>query len=119
MSKKRVFAGGEFLITDANPEDVFTPEDFNEEQQMIRDAARAFVKKEVLPVMDRLEAKDNALMLELHAKAGELDLLCTDIPDDYDGLGLDKVSSTIVADELGISGPFGVLQGAHTGIGSM
>lgn len=119
MTDKTVFVGGEFLITDANPEDVFIPEDFNEEQQMIRDATREFVKKEILPKMEQLEAKDDALMLELHAKAGELDLLCSDIPEDYDGMGLDKVSSTIIADELGISGPFTALHGAHTGIGTL
>ncbi len=119
MTEKRVFVGGEFLIADANPEDAFIPEDLNEEQEMIRDATREFVKKEVLPVMDQLETKDLKLMRELHEKAGELDLLSSDIPDDYDGMGLDKVSTTIIADELGISGSFCVNHSAHTGIGTL
>ncbi len=119
MAEKKVFAGGEFLITNAAPEDVFVPEDFNEDQEMIRDATREFVKKKILPVMDRLEAKDDELMLKLHAEAGELDLLATDVPEKYEGLGLDKVSTTIIADELGMSGPFSALHGAHSGIGTL
>jgi alkylation response protein AidB-like acyl-CoA dehydrogenase len=119
MTEKRVFVGGEFLIADAGFEDAFIPEDFNEEQEMVRDATREFVKKEVVPVIAQLETKDFKLMRELHEKAGELDLLSSDIPDDFDGMGLDKVSTTIIADELGIAGPFGVHHGAHTGIGTL
>lgn len=117
MAEKRIYAGGEFLVTNTNPDDVFTPEDFTEEHKMIRDTAKEFIDKEVLPVMDQLEEKDHKLILELHAKAGELGLLGTDIPEEYDGLELDKISTTIVTEAMGKGGSYCVIHGAHTGIG--
>ena len=119
MTDRKIFSGGEFLITDATPEDVFTPEDFTDEHKMIYETARDFVTKEVEPNIDRIEEKDHDLVLSLLAKAGELGLLGTDIPEEYGGLGLDKVSTTIVAEALGGIGSFAVVYGAHTGIGTL
>jgi alkylation response protein AidB-like acyl-CoA dehydrogenase len=101
------------------PEDVFTPEDFTEEHKMIYETARDFAIKEVLPNVDQIEEKDDELILSLLAKAGELGLLSTDIPEEYDGLGLDKVSTTVVTEALGGIGSFAVVFGAHTGIGTL
>jgi len=119
MAEKKVFVGGDFLITDATPEEVFTPEDFTEEHRMIMDMAKDFVVKEIHPNIDQLEEKDEALTLSLLAKAGELGLLGTDIPEEYGGMGLDKVSTTIVTEALGVAGSFAVVYGADTGIGTL
>jgi alkylation response protein AidB-like acyl-CoA dehydrogenase len=119
MGDRKIFAGGEFLITDVAPEDVFTPEDFTEEHKMILETTKDFVTKEVQPNTDRLEEKDHDLVLDLLGKAGELGLLSTDIPEEYGGLGLDKVSTTIVGEAIGTGGSFACVHGAHTGIGSL
>ncbi|RJR27794.1 MAG: acyl-CoA dehydrogenase, partial [Desulfobacteraceae bacterium] len=119
MAERRILAGGEFLIGDVLPRDVFTPEDFTEEHKMILETARDFIAKEVHPVIDRLETKDHELVLDLLKKAGELGLLGTDIPEAYGGLGLDKVSTTVVGEAMGTAGSFSVVYGAHTGIGTL
>jgi alkylation response protein AidB-like acyl-CoA dehydrogenase len=119
MADKKIFAGGEFLITDVAPEDVFTPEDFTDEHKMIYETGSDFVEKEVAPVVDKLEEKDHDLVLELLRKAGELGLLGTDIQEENGGLGLDKVSTTIVAEVMGPAGSFSVVYSAHTGIGTL
>ena len=119
MGDNRIFAGGEFLITDVAPEEVFTPEDFTDEHSMILETAKDFVEKEIYPNIDKLEEKDHELVLSLLGKAGELGLLGTDVPEDCGGLGLDKVSTTIVAEAMGTAAAFGVVYGAHTGIGTL
>ncbi|MBW2169611.1 MAG: acyl-CoA dehydrogenase family protein, partial [Deltaproteobacteria bacterium] len=119
MADRKIFLGGEFLITDVVPDDVFTPEDFTDEHKMIYETAKDFIAKEVVPNVDKLEEKNPELMLELLGKAGELGLLGTDIPEEYGGLGLDKVSTTVVGEAVGDSGPFAVVHGAHTGIGTL
>ena len=119
MADNRIFAGGEFLITDITPEEIFTPEDFTDEHKMILETAKDFVEKEIYPNIDNLEEKDHELVLSLLGKAGELGLLGTDVPEEYGGLGLDKVSTTLVAEAMGPAASFGVVYGAHTGIGSL
>ena len=119
MGDNKIFAGGEFLITDVAPEEVFTPEDFTDEHKMIFETAKDFIEKEIQPNVDKLEEKDHELVLSLLGKAGELGLLGTDVPEEYDGLGLDKVSTTIVAETMGTAAAFGVVWGAHTGIGTL
>ena len=119
MADKKVFVGGEFLITDATPEEIFTPEDFSDEHRMIMDMAKDFVEKEIKPNADQLEEKDHELTLSLLKKAGELGLLGTEIPEEYGGMGLDKVSTTVVTEAMGAGGSFTVVFAAHTGIGSL
>ena len=116
---EKIFKGGEFLITDVAPAEVFTPEDFTDEHKMIYETAKDFVAKEVQPNIDRLEEKDHHLVLSLLAKAGELGLLGTEGPEEYGGLGLDKVSTTVVGEAMGTAGSFTVVYGAHTGIGTL
>jgi len=119
MADRKIFAGGEFLITDAAPGDIFTPEDFTDEHRMICGTVKNFVATEIIPNLDRLEEKDHALTLGLLKKAGELGLLGTDVPEGYGGLELDKVSTTILSEAMGTAGPFSVVHGAHTGIGTL
>ena len=119
MAERRIFAGGEFLITDIEPKDVFTPEDFTDEHKMIYDTAKDFVSKEIEPVIDKLEEKDHDLVLGILKKAGELGLIGTDVPEEYGGMGLDKVSTTVVGEVVGSGSAFTVVYGAHTGIGTL
>jgi len=119
MADRKIFAGGEFLITDVAPEDVFTPEDFTDEHKMIFETAKDFVSKEIQPNVDRLEEKDHDLLLGILAKAGELGLLGTDVPEEYGGIGLDKVSTTVVGEAMGTASAFSVVYGAHTGISTL
>ncbi|OYW07122.1 MAG: acyl-CoA dehydrogenase, partial [Acidobacteria bacterium 37-65-4] len=111
--------GGSFLIEDTKPEDIFTPEDFNEQHKMIADTTKDFVDKEVMPNVEKLEELNYDLSTGLLRKAGEIGLLSVDIPEEYGGLGLDKTSSMLVAENLGRAGAFAVSHGAHTGIGTL
>ena len=119
MTEKKVFVGGEFLITDVMPDQVFAPEDFTEEHRMIYETALDFSKKEYVPNRDKIEEKDEDTVRRILAKAGELGLLATDIPEAYGGLGLDKVSTTVVTEGTGATGSFTAIYGAHTGIGTL
>ena len=119
MTDKKIFAGGEFLITEVSPEQVFTPEDFTEEHRMIYETTKDFVNKEILPVLHKIEAMDQDTVLGILAKAGELGLIATDVPEEYGGLGLDKVSTTVVTEATGGTASFTAVYGAHTGIGTL
>ncbi len=111
--------GGSFLIEDTHPEDIFTPEDFSEQHRMIAGTTKEFVENEVMPNVDKLEELNYDLSVKLLRKAGEIGLLSVDIPEEYGGLGLDKTSSMLVAENLGKTGAFAVSHGAHTGIGTL
>ncbi len=111
--------GGSFLINDLRPEDIFTPEDFTEEQRQIADTAHQFAANEVLPAADEIEAKNFTVTRELLRKAGELGLMAVDIPEEYGGLAMDKVTSAIVADYLSQLASFSVAFSAHVGIGTL
>ncbi|MEV3336874.1 acyl-CoA dehydrogenase family protein [Paenibacillus larvae] len=112
-------AGGSFLLDDIDSELVVTPEDFNEEQRMILQTTVDFLEGEVLPKDEEIEKLDYELTLDLLKKAGELGLLSADVPEEYDGLGLDKVSSTIISETLARAASFGLSVGAHVGIGTL
>lgn len=107
------------MIGDVSFEEIFTPEDFTDEHRMIQETANDFIFKEVLPKLDKLEEKDYDLARSLLAKSGELGLLGTDIPEEYEGLGLDKVSTTIVIEAMGGKGPFSIIFGVHSGIATL
>ncbi len=111
--------GGSFLIEDRTPDEVFTPEDFSEEQLMIGRTAGEFMEKEVLPRLPELLKLDYALSRELLAKAGELGLLGAEIPEQYGGLGLDKVSGSLVAEKAGCDGSFATTFAVQVGIGTL
>jgi alkylation response protein AidB-like acyl-CoA dehydrogenase len=112
--------GGAFLIESIPPQEVFTPEDFNEEQRLVAKAVSEFVAGEVQPVADDIEEKKEGLLVSLLKKAGELGFLGADIPEEYGGQDLDKVSSLLVWEKMAQGGgSFMASFGAHTGIGSL
>ena len=111
--------GGQWLIRPSVPADTFAPEDFNEEQQMIRDLCVQFLDTEVHPIIDRIDQLEPGLMASLVRKAGDQGLLATSFPEQYGGLGKDFISSTIVNQFLGSGYSFSVAVAAHTGIGTL
>jgi alkylation response protein AidB-like acyl-CoA dehydrogenase len=111
--------GGEWLIKESNAFETFTPEDFNEEQQMVKDMCLQFLAGEVLPIVDRIDKMEPGLMPSLMVKAGEQGLLGTSIPEDLGGLGKDFITSTLVNEGLGGGYSFSVAIAAHTGIGTL
>jgi len=111
--------GGEWLIKPGSAKDIFTPEDFTEEQLMIRDMCLQFLKAEVLPVMERIDKAEPGLMPSLMEKAGEQGLLSASVPEEYGGMGKDFVTSTLVSEALGGGYSFSVAMSAHAGIGTL
>ena len=111
--------GGEWIIKEVDAKSVFIPEEFNEEQLMVKEMCSQFLDTEVLPVIDRIDKLEPGLMPGLLAKAGEQGLLGVSIPESYGGLGKDFITSTIVAEYLGGGYSFSVANAAHTGIGTL
>ena len=105
--------GGSFLIAETDPQEVFTPEDFNEEQKMFAKTAEDFVFNEVIANMEKTEAKEEGAMVGLLKKAGELGLLMIDIPEKYGGLELDKATSMLVAEIISKGGAFATTFGPN------
>ncbi len=114
-----VLKGGEWIIRESQPGDIFTPEDFSEEQKMIMEMCTSFVSTEVLPIIERIDDLEPGLMPSLLDKAGEQGLLGVSIPEAYGGLGKDFVTSTLVNEGLGSGFSFSVAIAAHTGIGTL
>ncbi|CCQ96517.1 acyl-CoA dehydrogenase (FAD dependent) [[Clostridium] ultunense Esp] len=117
---KSVKRGGSFLIEETAPEEIFTPEDLSEEQKMIGETTESFIRGEVWPVLDEIEEHHRFdLTVNLLKKAGELGLLAGDIPEKYEGLGLDKISTMLVAEKFALARSFALSFGAHVGIGTL
>jgi butyryl-CoA dehydrogenase len=112
-------AGGSFLIEERTPDEVFTPEDFSEQHLLIAQTAEEFANKEIVPNIEKLEHKDFVLLRGLVRKAGELGLSGADVPEQYGGMQLDKVTSALIADRLAKYGGFSATWGAHTCIGTL
>lgn len=118
MSEKT--RGGQFLVKETPCEAIFTPEDFDEEQLLMRDAVKEFVDKEIWPYKDRFEKKDFAFTEECMKKAGGLGFLSVAVPEAYGGMGMGFVNTCLVCDYIsGATGSFSTAFGAHTGIGTM
>jgi alkylation response protein AidB-like acyl-CoA dehydrogenase len=111
--------GGSFLLETRRPEDIFTPEDFNEQQVLIAQTAEEFAQKEIVPNTEKMEHKDYAVTRELLKKAGELGLSSAEIPEAYGGMELDKVSAAVIADHIAKYASFATTWGGHTGIGTL
>ncbi len=119
-NKNELLRGGQFLVKETKAEDVFTPEDFTEEQKMMRDSVKEFVDREIWPLKARLEQHDYALTEEIMQKAGEMGLLGVSVPEAYGGLGMSFVTTMLVCDYIsGASGSVATAFGAHTGIGTL
>ncbi len=120
VTSKSFLKGGEFLVRAVSADEVFIPEEFNEEQRMMADATSDFIEKEVAPQRERFEEKDYAFTEEVMKKAGQLGLLGISVPEEYGGLGMDFNTSMLVCDRIsGISGSLSTAYGAHTGIGTL
>src|SRR6201994_2486712 len=115
----KTITGGSFLLEERQPSDIFTPEDFTDEQRQIAETAAQFAANEVLPAAEEIEAKHFDVTRGLLKKAGDLGLMAVDIPEAYGGLAMDKVTSAIVAAYLSQLGSFSVAFSAHVGIGTL
>ena len=115
----KAIKGGEFIIRKTNPEDIFTPEDFNEEQKMIAQMCDDFLEAEIAPNLDAIDAMTEGLMPSILEKAGELGLLGLTVPEDLGGMGIDFSTSLLATEYLGKGFSFSVAYGAHTGIGTL
>lgn len=111
--------GGAFLTEDMDANRVFTPEDFTDEQKMIAKTTEEYVKNDVTPLIEKLENHEFENSVTLLKKAGDLGLLAADIPEEYEGLALDKISSALIAEKLSVAGGFSITHGAHVGIGTL
>lgn len=119
-NKKTSIKGGEFLIKETLASQIFIPEEFNEEQQMIADTCRDFLRTEIWPRLDEIDqAKSPELMSSLMDKAGELGLMGTVVPEEYGGFGMSFNTSMLVAEATGAGNSFSVALSAHTGIGTL
>jgi alkylation response protein AidB-like acyl-CoA dehydrogenase len=116
---KKMLKGGEWMIKDSLPEDIFTPEDFNEEQRMVMEMCTSFLDTEIFPIVAQIDTLEPGLMPALVEKAGDQGLLSTSIPEEFGGLGKDFITSTIVNEGLGGGFSFSVAVAAHTGIGTL
>src|SRR6201996_4676425 len=117
--KKQSVKGAEWLIKESSAHDTFTPEDFDEEQRMVKEMCGSFIDTEILPVLDRIDQLEPGLMPSLLVKAGEQGLLGTSVPEEYGGLGKDFITATLVNEGLGGGFSFSVGVSAHTGIGTL
>ncbi|MCG8573492.1 MAG: acyl-CoA dehydrogenase family protein [Flavobacteriales bacterium] len=117
--KKQAIKGGEFIIRETNCEDIFTPEDYNEEQKMIAQMCLDFIRQNVEPNLDRLDEMEEGLMESLIEKAGELGMVGMSVPEEYGGMGVDFPTSILATEYTGRGHSFSVAYGAHTGIGTL
>ncbi|MFY9308611.1 MAG: acyl-CoA dehydrogenase family protein [Bacteroidia bacterium] len=116
---KTAIKGGEFLIKETEANDIFIPEEFNEEQRMIAKSSQDFIEQNVWPNLNRIDKQEEGLMVDLLNKAGELGLLGISVPEDLGGFGKDFATSQLVTEVLGASHSFAVAISAHTGIGTL
>jgi butyryl-CoA dehydrogenase len=112
-------AGGSFLLENRTPGEIFTPEDITEEQRQIAATAAQFARDEILPATPAIEAKEPGVLRGVLVKAAQLGFTSVDIPEAYGGVGLDKVSSTLITDHLSVLASFSTAFGAQTGIGTL
>ncbi|WP_127844163.1 acyl-CoA dehydrogenase family protein [Psychroflexus aestuariivivens] len=118
--KDDMIRGGQFIVKETKAEDIFTPEDFSEEQIMMRDSVKEFVDREIWAKKEEFEKKNYALTEEVMRKAGKQGFLGVAVPEEYEGMGMDFVSTMLVCDYIsGATGSFSTAFGAHTGIGTL
>ncbi len=116
---EKIYKGGEFLVAEVTCDEVFTPEEFTDEQKQIAETTEQFVENEILPHLDAIEAQNFDLVVEGMRKCGDLGLLMIDTPEEYGGLELDKATSMLVGEKIAPAGSFSVAYAAHTGLGTL
>ncbi len=119
MGDKKRLSGGEFLIHETRATDVFIPEEFDEEQRMIRQTCEDFLETEVFPLLDRIDSQEEGLMRSMLHKAGDLGLLGISLPEEYGGFEQSFVTSMLASESMGSGYSFSVAYSAHTGIGTL
>jgi len=119
MEEKKLITGGEFLVKETSPDDVFIPEELDEEQRMIGETCKDFLKTEVFPIVDRIDAQEEGLMRSLIEKSGELGLLGITIPEEYEGFGQNFITSMYASEVMGSGYSYAVAYSCHTGIGTL
>jgi alkylation response protein AidB-like acyl-CoA dehydrogenase len=119
MSDQQPIKGGEFIIRNTQPKDIFTPEEWTEEHKMIASMCEDFILQEIIPHLDRIDSLEEGLMPSLLKKAGELGLLGLSVPEEYGGMGVDFKTTLLATEYLGLGFSFSVAYGAHTGIGTL
>jgi len=119
MADKKIIKGGSFIIDNIQFDDLYTPEDFTDEHKMIANTTWDFIEGEVLPQVEKMEQKDFGVVVQLLKEAGELGLLGADVPEEYGGIGLDKISSSLITENIAKAGSFALSHGAHVGIGTL
>jgi len=119
MEEKKLITGGEFLVKETSPADVFIPEQLDEEQRMIGETCKDFLNSEVFPVADRIDAQEEGLMRSLIQKTGELGLLGIDIPEEYEGFGQNFITTMYASEVMGSGYSYAVAYSCHTGIGTL
>src|ERR1700730_4360843 len=112
-------SGGSFLLEERQTSEVFTPEDFTEQHNLIAQTAEEFATNEILPNVEKIEHKDFSVTRDLLKKAGELGLSAVEIPEAYGGLEMDKVTAAIIADHIAKYAGIATTWGAHSGIGML
>jgi alkylation response protein AidB-like acyl-CoA dehydrogenase len=119
MESSKLITGGEFLVKETDPADVFIPEEFDEEQKMIGQTCQDFLDTEIFPVLDRIDAQEEGLMRELLVKAGKLGLLAISIPEEYEGFAQSFITAMYASEILGAGYSYAVAFSCHTGIGTL
>jgi len=119
MEEKKLITGGEFLVKETSPDDVFIPEELDEEQRMIGETCMDFLNTEVFPVADRIDAQEEGLMRSLIEKSGELGLLGITIPEEYEGFGQNFITNMYASEVMGSGYSYAVAYSCHTGIGTL
>jgi alkylation response protein AidB-like acyl-CoA dehydrogenase len=119
MENSKLITGGEFLVKETDPADVFIPEEFDEEQKLIGQTCQDFLDTEIFPVLDRIDAQEEGLMRELLVKAGELGLLAISIPEEYEGFAQSFITAMYASEILGSGYSYAVAFSCHTGIGTL
>ncbi|MCY7837680.1 acyl-CoA dehydrogenase family protein [Bacillus haynesii] len=119
QTKDHMKKGGAFLIEEVTADQMFTPEDFTDEHKMIAKTTEDYILGDVLPYIDEIEEHNFDHSVRLLKKAGELGLLGADVPEEYGGLGLDKISSALITEKFSRAGSFSLSYGAHVGIGTL
>jgi alkylation response protein AidB-like acyl-CoA dehydrogenase len=115
----RIYKGGEYLVAEATCDEIFTPEEFTDEQKQIAETTEQFVANEILPHLEEIDNQNFDLVVEGMRKCGELGLLMLDAPEEYGGLELDKATGMLVGEKIAPSGSFSVAFACHTGIGTL
>jgi len=116
---EKILSGGEYLIAETPCEDVFTPEDFTDEQRQMGETTEQFVANEIVPNIEEIDKQNFDIVVAGMKKCGELGLLMMDTPEEYGGLELDKASSMLVSEKISFGGSFSVAYSAHSGIGTL